>query len=67
MNEKFDGFIQMIESGKTVNIHPLDYGDFLRYVQHVGKAPAFESRMVSETVDTGEDEWDSVFIKVGFH
>ena len=65
--ENFDWFIAMIESGKTVNIDPMVYGDFLKYVTHVGKAPTFEKHMVSKQIDTGEDEWDAVYIQVNFH
>lgn len=66
-NEKFDWFIDMIESGETISINPMIYGDFLRYVEHVGKAPVFKERMHSEKIDTGEPDWDSVVIQVGFH
>lgn len=65
--EKFDWFINMIESGETININPMIYGDFLRYVEHVGKARVFQERMFSEKVDTGEPDWDSIVIRVGFH
>lgn len=54
--EKFDWFIEMIESGETVNMQPMDYGDFLKYVTHVGKAPAFEKHMVSQEIMMDDDE-----------
>lgn len=54
--KKFNWFLSELYEGKTLNICPYIYGDFLRYIQGSKHEPLFEKHMKREfiTFENGE-------------
>lgn len=58
--DKFDMFIDMLLSGKTIKIQPIDYGDLLRRIE--AKCPQDSFYDIQRTTFEGteaEDYWDA--------